>query len=122
MINNLHINGIHTEITEDTRQYVQKKIGGLQKFIPASARESSRLEVKLKEANSSNKLCFECDVIIRLPHSTVVTHESSRSLIAAIDQAEANLKNQLKRYKNQHHSIHFKRRLMARFKGDIQPA
>lgn len=117
MINNLHINGVHTEVTEDTRAYVHKKIGVLSKFVPRKARESARTDVKLKESKARDKQSFECEVIMRLPQTNLTVHRKAATLLAAIDEAEANLKVQLKRYKGVHSSARLERHVIAKFGG-----
>lgn len=116
MINNLHISGVHTEVTKDMRLYVEKKIGGLDKYMPRHSRESANVDVKLKESKAKNKQSFECEVIISLPKSTLTVHRKSTSVLAAIDEAEANLKIQLKKYKDTHNPSVLYRRVMSKFR------
>lgn len=116
MINNLHINSIHTDVTDDMRLYVEKKIGGLHKYMLRSSRESAQVDVKLKEAKSKDKQSYECEVIMKLPKGHITAHRKSTSMLAAIDEVEDNLKNQLKRYKNTHTHARLSRHVMARFR------
>jgi ribosomal subunit interface protein len=116
MINNLTVSGVHTKTTEDLRLYVEKKIGGLTKYVPKSAREATHIEVKLKEAKSKQKLTNECEVIMKLPGSNLTAHRKSTSMPAAIDEVEENLKNQLKRYKDKHSPSKLHRHVIARFR------
>lgn len=122
MINNLYINGIHTVVTDDMRLYTEKKIGTLDRFMPRSARESARVDIKLKEFKASDKLSFECEVIVNLPKSTITTHKKATTMLAAIDEAENNLKNQLKKYKNAHDPSRFRRHIVARFRAQPDSA
>lgn len=116
MINNLHISGVHSQLTDDMRLYVEKKIGGLYKYMSKHARESAHVEVKLKEAKSKDKQIHECEVIMKLPKGNITAHRKSTSVLAAIDEVENNLKNQLKKYKDTHDPSRLKRHLTARFK------
>lgn len=118
MINNLYINGIHTVVTDDMRLYIEKKIGTLDRFMPRSARESARVDVKLKEFKASDKLSFECEVIVGLPKATIAVHKKAKTMLAAIDEAEDNLKNQLKKYKNTHDPSRIRRHIIARFRAE----
>ncbi len=115
MINNLRISGIHMDVTNDMFLYVEKKIGGLHKYMPRAARESAKVDIKLKEAKSKDKQRYECEVIMKLPKGRITAHRKSSSMLAAIDEIEDNLKNQLKRYKNTHDPSHLQRHLIARF-------
>ncbi|MGI9028188.1 MAG: ribosome hibernation-promoting factor, HPF/YfiA family [Candidatus Saccharimonadales bacterium] len=116
MINNLRISGIHTKVTDDMHIYVDKKIGGLHKYLPRASRESAQVDIKLKEAKSKDKRQYECEVIMKLPKSRITAHRKSSSMLAAIDEVEDNLKNQLKRYKNTHDPSHLQRHVIARFR------
>lgn len=116
MINNLRISGIHTNVTEDMRLYVEKKIGGLHKYVLRNSRESAQVDIKLKEAKSKDKQLYECEVIMKLPKAQITAHRKSSSMMAAIDEVEDNLKNQLKRYKNTHTTSRLRRHVMARFR------
>ena len=49
MIKKIEIAGIHTEVTDDLRKYIVKKISKLDQYMPKNARESAHVEVKLKE-------------------------------------------------------------------------
>jgi len=119
MINNLQISGVHNQLTDNARSYVKKKIGGLEKYIPRAARESTFVDVKLKEGKSKDKKTFECEVIMKMPKSTLTAHRKSTALLAAIDEVEENLKNQLKRYKDLHSSARLDKRVLSRFKRSV---
>jgi ribosomal subunit interface protein len=116
MIKALQISGVHSQLTDEMRSYVNKKIGGLDNYIPRGARESVHAEVKLKEGKSKDKQKHECEVIMKLPKATITVHKKSTSILAAIDEVEANLKHQLKRYKDTHRSSRFYRHTLARFR------
>ena len=102
MINTLQISGVHSQLTKKERNYILKKIGGLDKYIPKMARPSTYVEVKIKDKKAKDKRTHECEVIMKLPKSTITSHRDSVSVIAAIDEVEENLKKQLKRYKDLH--------------------
>ncbi|MDB5186183.1 MAG: hypothetical protein JWL85_706 [Candidatus Saccharibacteria bacterium] len=116
MIAKLDITGVHTEVSDDLKKYVTKKIGKLDRFLPRHARESAHVEVILKEENKGTKKSCTCEVIMTLPHERMTTHESTMNMFAAVDIVEAKLKNQLKRYKETHSSLSLRRRLMARLR------
>ncbi len=117
MINNLHLTAIHTKLTDDMHLYVEKKIGGLYRYMPRGSRESARVDVKLKEAKSKDKRTYECEVIMKLPKASLTAHRKSTSMLAAIDEVEANFKNQLKHYKNMHSPSRLQRHVMSRIRG-----
>jgi len=119
MINNLQISGVHSQLTDEIRKYIHRKIGGLDKYIPKRARESTFVEVKLKSKNAKTKHTFECEVIIKLPKGNITAHKESTTALAAIDEVENNLKIQLKKYKDLHTPSRFRRRILSKFKGSV---
>ena len=116
MIKKLEINGVHMDVGKDLRRYVNKKIGGLEKYIPRAARESVHVEVKLKEGKAKDKNARTAEVIMHLPQETVTISETTVNMYAAIDIVEEKLKNQLHKYKELHASPKLHRRLLAKLK------
>lgn len=102
MIKKIDIAGIHTEITDDVKKYVTKKIANLDKYVPKHSRESIHAEVKLMQAKSSDKKQYTCEVILHLPKENVTAKESTLNIFAAIDIVERKLKAQLLKYKELH--------------------
>ena len=98
----MEIIGIHTEVNDDLRKYVTKKIGHLDKYIPRNARESAHAEVRLKDLGTKKKNQYMCEVILHLPHENIATQETTLNIFAAVDIVETKLKNQLKKYKEKH--------------------
>lgn len=116
MIDRLEISGVHSEIDDDLGKYVMKKFGRLDLYMSAYARKTAHAEVKLKENKAKKKQERTCEVILHLPHDTIMVKETTINIYAAIDVVEAKLKNRLKKYKEKHNSEKFHRRLLARFK------
>lgn len=116
MIKKLHINGVHADISNDLHKYVMKKIGRLDKYLPRAARASVQAEVKLKESKAKDKKHHTCEVILHLPQEKITVKEATINMYAAVDIVEAKLKNQIKRYKDTHHTGHIARRLAARLR------
>lgn len=121
MIQHLQISGVHSQLNDDMQIYVEKKIGGLYKYMPKRVREAAHVDVKLKENKSSDKQIHECEVIMKLPKSTLTAHKHSTNILAAIDEVEDNLKNQLKKYKDKHAGPRVHRRLINSFKRQPAP-
>ncbi|HSX47200.1 MAG TPA: ribosome-associated translation inhibitor RaiA [Patescibacteria group bacterium] len=116
MFQKFELSAIHTEIDEDLKKYVTKKIGSLDKYVPLKARKSAHLDVHLKETKPINKTSFHCEVTLYLPQQTIVIKEASLNMYSAIDITEAKLKLALKKYKDIHASNKNRRHLIARFK------
>jgi len=114
MIERMEIKGVHLTIDEKLRKYVERKLGGLDKFMSRHSRASARIEVTLKEVKPKGAKECHCSVTVRLPHETIVIKESTVNMFAAVDIAEAKLKMQLKKYKDMHDRSKLGRKLLSR--------
>jgi ribosomal subunit interface protein len=115
MIKNLQISGIHNDLTDEVEQYVRKKIGPLDRYIPKKLRKSTHADVKLKQASTKKKLNCTCEVIVHLPKETIIITETETTMLAAIDVAEDKLKVRLKKYKDKHSVNSLQKRVIRRF-------
>ncbi len=116
MIQRIEITGIHTEVTDDLRKYISKKIGKLDQYMPKAARESAHVEVRLKEQKIKQRVECSCEVILKLPKETISTKETTVNMFAAVDVVEEKLKNRIKKYKQMHGSGRLHHRVLAKFK------
>ena len=116
MLQKLEINGVHGAADDKMRAYVVKKIGRLDRYVSRHSRASAHAEVHLKQSNSKDKNRYSCEVTMFLPKQTIVVKEKALNMYAAVDIAEAKLKQQLKKYKDLHGSGKLHRRLMGRFR------
>ncbi len=91
MIKKIEISGIHTEVTDDLKKYVTKKIGKLDQYLPVHARRTAHAEVKLKERKVKKRTECTCEVILHLPKETIMTKETTVNMFAAIDVVEQKL-------------------------------
>jgi putative sigma-54 modulation protein len=108
-------------LEDDLKKYVVKKIDKLDKYVPRHARRSVHADVKLKESHAKNKRQFTCEIILHLPNEQITVAESTLNIFAAVDIAEATLKNRLKKYKEKkvsERSAH-KERKVRRLLGKI---
>lgn len=102
MIQNIEITGVHVDIEDDLKKYINKKIGKLDKYVPRKEKTAVRAEVKIKEANTKKKKQYTCEVILHLPKDKITIKETTVNKFAAVDIVETKFKNQLKKYKEQH--------------------
>lgn len=116
MIEKLDISGVHMEVDRKLHDYVVKKIGKLDRYMPRHARKSVHAEVFLKEQLIRKKKQCTAEVTIRLPKGNVVAKESTMNIYAAVDIVEAKLRNQIKKYKDANSSLRLHRRVMRRIK------
>lgn len=118
MIQKLEIAGVHFDVDEKTRQYTERKLGQLDRYLPKHSRESVHLIVKLKQGKAKGGTPFTCEVIMHLPQETITIKETSASIRAAVDVAEEKVKIQFKKYKQKHTDPKFYRQVLLRFKHD----
>lgn len=115
---NLDISGVHFELDDKIKNYVQKKIGPMDKYVPRNDRESSRGEIVLSEDEGKSKNRYTCEVAIHTPHETFTAKESTVSIYAAVDIVEEKIKAQLGKYKDkQQNNRQFRRsrRMLKQF-------
>lgn len=114
MLAKFEVSGVHVSIEPDLHKHVNKKLGGLDKYVPRRVRKSAHAEVHLKEVKDKGN-SFSCEVTLYLPHQTIIVKEKAKNLYAAVDIAETKLKLQLKKYKDLHTSSKRQRHIIARF-------
>ena len=103
MIQSITVTGVKYNVDEQTKKYIEKKIGRLDRFLPRHARKSATAEVKLREVNRDNGNKYEAEVILHVPDKKQLTaKDSTMNVLAAVDIVEAKLANQLRKYKDAH--------------------
>lgn len=116
MIQKLEINGVHMTVDKKLHDYVNKKIGKLDRYLSRHSKESAHAEIFLKEQKIKTKKECTCEVVLHLPHETLTTKETTVNMFAAVDIVEAKLKNLLKKYKDTHNTARLHRRLYAKLR------
>lgn len=116
MLHITEMTGIKYDIDEQTRNYTEKRIGRLERYLPRHARKSATAEVKLKQIDKSHGNKYEAEVILYVPDKQLEASDTSSNILAAVDIVEAKLAAQLRRYKTESIPHIGKRRLLSRFK------
>ena len=57
MIKNITITGVKYELNDTTKKYVERKIGGLGKYLPRHSRKSVTADVKIKQIDNPGGYC-----------------------------------------------------------------
>jgi putative sigma-54 modulation protein len=118
MFTKMEVAAIHTDLDEDLKKYINKKIGRMDRFVPKKARESAHVEIKLSETKPKSKQKqYTCEAVLFLPGETITTKETTINMYAAIDIVETKLKNQLKKYKDKHTDHSVPRRLLNKVRS-----
>lgn len=125
MITHIDITGVRYELDDNTKKYVNKKIGRLDRFLPRHARKTVKAEVVLEHVNRKNGNSYECSVVIDLPGKRLSAKDSTVNMLAAVDIVEQKLKQQLSKY-NDNRSRHQRNhnlvgRLKRRLRIDANP-
>jgi putative sigma-54 modulation protein len=121
MITSIDIAGMKYAVNERTKQYVRRKIGRLDRYLPRHARKSATVDVKLKQVNRDHGNKYEAEVIINVPDKRLLAKDSTTNMMAAIDIVEAKLVAQLRKYKQATSPHVGHRRLLGRFKRSFTP-
>ena|SRR5665213_2521957 len=103
----LAVSGNNYELAEKITEYVEEKIGELDKYVPRAKRDGLKgtVTLTLDESGREDNQCV-CEVTIQLPGAVVEAHEATLNMFAAVDIAEAKLKVQLQKYKAKHSPRH----------------
>ncbi|MDQ2973158.1 MAG: ribosome-associated translation inhibitor RaiA [bacterium] len=99
MNNKISITGVHYDVDEDIKKYINKKLTRLFRFAGRKASDSVTADVKLKQNPNKDKRQSTCEVIFHLPNENITVTETTTNMHAAFDVVEAKLKTQLKKYK-----------------------
>jgi|SRR5690606_11335730 len=119
MISSINITGIKYDLDDNTKKYVAKKIGRLDRFLPRHARKTVSADVKLRQVNRAHDNKYEAEVVLTLPEKTITAQDASMNMLAAIDIVEAKLVGQLRRYKTERVPHIGRRGVLSRFKRNM---
>jgi ribosomal subunit interface protein len=114
MFKKFEVQGAHSN--QKLTNYVNKKIGGLDRYLSKHHKESAHVEVHLREGKSKDKNNYICEVTVHLPQQTIIIKEKALNMYAAVDIAETKLKQQLQKYKDMHGTGKSRRHIFARFR------
>lgn len=100
MIQSITISGVKYTPDEQTKKYVIKKIGRLDRFLPRHARKTASADVKLRQVNRDHGNKYEAEIILNVPDRHMTAKDSTVNMLAAVDIVEHKLATQLKKYKD----------------------
>lgn len=116
MFRKFEVHGVHAKVDDKLKAYASRKIGGLDKYVSRHGRVSAHADVHLKETRKKDSQRCRCEVTLYLPHQTIVVKENALNMYAAIDIAEAKLKQQLRKYKDLHSNSRLRRHITTRLR------
>ncbi len=96
----LTVSGDNYELTDNIKQYVEDKIGRLEKYLPKAARDGvqGKVTLILDESGREDNQCI-CEAIIPVKGTIIQAREATLNMFAAVDIVEAKLKAQIHKYK-----------------------
>lgn len=119
MIKNLEITGVRYELSDQIKDYANKKIGSLDKYLPEHEREPVKAQIVLSEEDGKTKNRYTADVKLEVPHGTLTAKESTINMYAAIDIVEDKIKQQLNKHKDKQQNnrkLRRTRRMLKQFR------
>ena len=118
MIDRLEISGVNAEKWPNIEQYIERKIGRLDRLLPRHAKKSAHVRVVLSESNSKRRLAV-CEAVMELPHNTLLAKEATANMFSSVDSVEDKLARQIRKYKTAHFQ-NSDRRLLRRMLGRVR--
>ncbi len=112
------VSGRNYEVDEKLRDYIDEKLGGLERYVPRGVRASVRGEVVLEDdASGREDNRYVCEAIVMIRGDRLMSREGTLNMYAAIDIVEEKLKAQLVKYKEKHSFGPRRERMLSRFLG-----
>lgn len=96
------IKTLNLDLTPILKQYIEEKIGGLEKFLKFCETESEiqcAVEVGRITRHHHQGRVFQAEINLRLPHRTLRSSAESEDVRLAVNQAKSELLEEIKKYK-----------------------
>jgi ribosomal subunit interface protein len=116
MVQKFEVTGVHFEIDKKMYNYVSKKLGSLDRYIPRHSRNSAHLEILLSESKLDGKQQSICEATLYLPHETINLTEKGANMFASIDIVSSKLKQLIQKYKDEHANGKQRRHIIGRIR------
>lgn len=100
------------------KDYVEDKIGGLEKYLPRQSRGLAVANVVIEDdPNGREDNRFVCEVVVSIGAEQMVSREGTVNVYAAVDIVDAKLKAQFGKYKEKHTTEPRRARMLGRLTG-----
>jgi putative sigma-54 modulation protein len=115
--------GRNVEIDEKMRDYIEDKIGGLEKYVPKHMRESANCAIVIEDdANGREDNRYVCEAVLSINGTQMVSREGTVNIYAAVDIVEAKLRPQLMTFKEKSTLEPRRGRRLSEWLGRRKPA
>ena len=110
------------EVDGKMREYIEQKLGSLEKYVPRRSRGDNLVCSVVLEDDPSGREDnrYVCEVVMSLRGSKLVSREGTVNMYAAVDIVEAKLKAQLVKYKEKRTFGLRRGRMLAQWLGRRQ--
>ena len=108
----LQITGRNYELDDKIRDYVDRKIGALDRFLPKKAPAITGEVILQKDNSNRENNSFVCEVLLDIPGERFQAQEGTMNMYAAVDIVEQKLKQQILTYKSKHEPARNRRRML----------
>ena len=98
----INIKSTNIDISLSINQYIEEKIGGLDKFLKSFDPELIKANVevgKIKQGQRQGEI-FKAEVNLNIGGHLIRAEETEDSLMAAIDLVKDNMSREIRKYKN----------------------
>lgn len=109
----LRVTGRHFDLDDKIQRHVEKKIGGLDKYVPKSLGVIDGQVVLEHDKSNRENNDYCCEVILNVPGEKVQAKEGMINMFAAVDVVEQKLKIQLLKIKDKHEPARNRRRRLV---------
>lgn len=106
------ITGKGIELTPAIEEYVQKKIGGLEKFYDRIIR--AHVTVGVDNHHRLGGSIFEAECKLEVPGNSIFGSSEQKDLYAALDALKEFMENEIKKYKVKHEEVGKKDKVIGR--------
>lgn len=100
------LQGTNIDITGSIREYVERKLGEMDKYIPEGTLAEMRVEVERTTFHHRKGDIFRAEANVKLPGRLVRVEAKEEDLYQAIDILKNELPRELKRYKERQQDLH----------------
>lgn len=98
----IQLTGRKFEIDDELKKYVQKKLGGLDKYLPRGHRNQGMSVEIFKDPSGKEDNRYKVVAILRVQGPDLVAETATINPHSAIDIVEQKLKTQIHKYKEKH--------------------
>ena len=100
MIEKIDINGNGYKVEEGVKNYVQKRIAKLDRYLPRGSKKDVVAKIIISEIGKHHGEKYEISVAIDIPGGKVIAAKDECSnIFAGVDLVEAKITGQIRRYK-----------------------